>query len=50
MQKTDPLPSSSKQQSFVERLNATVGAEELSNFFSYQPLTTDKIGEFTKLQ
>jgi hypothetical protein len=37
--KTDPLLSSSKQ---VERLDATIGAEDLSYFSSYLTLTADK--------
>ncbi len=34
----------------VEWSNATIGAEELSTFSSYQMLITDNIGEATKLQ
>ena len=40
--KTDPLLSSSKATSCVERSNATIQAEELSYLSSRQTLTTDK--------
>jgi hypothetical protein len=36
-----------KAKSCVKRLDATIGAEDLSNFSSYQILTTDKIGKVT---
>jgi hypothetical protein len=39
-----------KPTSCIERLNAKIGAEELSNFLSSQTLKVDIIGEVIKLQ